>query len=280
MLQHVKSVLIGVTEEGDEREVSSALRYGIALAREAGAHATIQAAAIKLVVTQAFVSKFAAGLVAAENQRLRALAEAAADKARRDAASEGVLCTSEAPQLTYPDLLRSFTAQARVHDLTVLDAEPIAIALDRGLIEHLLFESGRPLIVVPPGRDAFSSKRISVAWDGSAKAARAMNDALPFLQAAEAVEIVSVSGEKDLSMSVPGAEVAPHLVRHGVNVSVTELPVENGDVAETLRRQATLSQADMIVMGAYVHHRLRQMVLGGVTQSLLKKCPVPLFLSS
>ena len=69
-------------------------------------------------------------------------------------------------------------------------------------------------------------------------------------------------------------------VRHGVNVSVTELPVENGDVAETLRRQATLSQADMIVMGAYVHHRLRQMVLGGVTQSLLKKCPVPLFLSS
>ncbi|WP_046862990.1 universal stress protein [Microvirga massiliensis] len=280
MLQQIKSVLIGVTEEGNEREVSSAMRYGITLAREAGAHATIQAAALKLVVTQAFVSRFAAGLVAAENQRLRALAEAAADKARRDAEAEGVLSTSEAPQLTYPDLLRSFTAQARVHDLTVLDAEPIAIALDRGLIEQMLFESGRPLIVVPPGRDTFSTRRVIVAWDGSAKAARAMNDALPFLQAAEEVELVSISGEKDLSTSVPGAEVAPHLVRHGVSVSVIELDVENGDVAETLRRRAALSQADLIVMGAYVHHRLRQMVLGGVTQSLLKKCPVPLLLSN
>jgi nucleotide-binding universal stress UspA family protein len=279
MLQQIKSVLIGVTEEGDDQEVSSALRYGISLAQDAGAHATIQAAAVKLVLTHAFVSDFAAGLVATENQRLQTLAQAAADKARRDAEAAGVICTSEAPQLTYPDLVRSFTSQAHVHDLTVLDAEPVAIALDRGLIEHMLFESGRPLIVVPPGRDVFSSTRVIVAWDGSAKAARAMNDALPFLRAAEQVEVVTVSGEKDLSTSLPGAEVAPHLVRHGVNVSVVELEVENGDVAETLRRRAILSRADMIVMGAFVHSRLRQMVLGGVTQSLLKSCPVPLLLS-
>jgi nucleotide-binding universal stress UspA family protein len=279
MLQQIKSVLIGVTEEGDDQEVSSALRYGISLAQDAGAHATIQAAAVKLVLTHAFVSDFAAGLVATENQRLQTLAQAAADKARRDAEAAGVICTSEAPQLTYPDLVRSFTSQAHVHDLTVLDAEPVAIALDRGLIEHMLFESGRPLIVVPPGRDVFSSARVIVAWDGSAKAARAMNDALPFLRAAEQVEVVTVSGEKDLSTSLPGAEVAPHLVRHGVNVSVVELEVENGDVAETLRRRAILSRADMIVMGAFVHSRLRQMVLGGVTQSLLKSCPVPLLLS-
>jgi nucleotide-binding universal stress UspA family protein len=279
MLQQIKSVLIGVTEEGNDQEVSSALRYGISLAQDAGAHATIQAAAVKLVLTHAFVSDFAAGLVATENQRLQTLAQAAADKARRDAEAAGVICTSEAPQLTYPDLVRSFTSQAHVHDLTVLDAEPVAIALDRGLIEHMLFESGRPLIVVPPGRDVFSSARVIVAWDGSAKAARAMNDALPFLRAAEQVEVVTVSGEKDLSTSLPGAEVAPHLVRHGVNVSVVELEVENGDVAETLRRRAILSRADMIVMGAFVHSRLRQMVLGGVTQSLLKSCPVPLLLS-
>jgi nucleotide-binding universal stress UspA family protein len=279
MLQQIKSVLIGVTEEGDDQEVSSALRYGISLAQDAGAHATIQAAAVKIVLTHAFVSDFAAGLVATENQRLQTLAQAAADKARRDAEAAGVICTTEASQLTYPDLVRSFTSQAHVHDLTVLDAEPVAIALDRGLIEHMLFESGRPLIVVPPGRDVFSSARVIVAWDGSAKAARAMNDALPFLRAAEQVEVVTVSGEKDLSTSLPGAEVAPHLVRHGVNVSVVELEVENGDVTETLRRRAILSRADMIVMGAFVHSRLRQMVLGGVTQSLLKSCPVPLLLS-
>jgi hypothetical protein len=99
MLQQIKSVLIGVTEEGDDQEVSSALRYGISLAQDAGAHATIQAAAVKLVLTHAFVSDFAAGLVATENQRLQTLAQAAADKARRDAEAAGVICTSEAPNL-------------------------------------------------------------------------------------------------------------------------------------------------------------------------------------
>jgi nucleotide-binding universal stress UspA family protein len=143
----------------------------------------------------------------------------------------------------------------------------------------VLFESGRPLVVVPPGRDAFQCRRVSVAWDGGAKAARALNDAMPFLRAAEAVEIVCVSGEKDLSDAVPGSDVAPHLARHGIEVTVADLEAKNGDVAETLRDHATLYGADMMVTGAYGHSRLRQMILGGVTQSLLQRCPVPLFMS-
>lgn len=278
MLEAIKSILIGVTEEG-ESEVSSALAYGLSLAREAGAHVTVQAASLKLLVPHAFVSEFAAGLVAAENRRLHALATAVADAARGDAAASGVACTTEAPQLNYPDLIRSFTAFARVHDLTVLDAEPVALAVDRGLIDAVLTDSGRPLIVVPPGREAFGASRVVVAWDGSAKAARALSDALPFLQAAEAVDIVAVTGEKDLPEALPGSEVAPHLVRHGVKATVIDLPAEGGDVAETLRRHATLSGADMLVMGAFVHSRLREWVLGGTTQSLLKNSPVPLLLS-
>lgn len=93
------------------------------------------------------------------------------------------------------------------------------------------------------------------------------------------MELISVTGEKDWRDTVPGAEIAPHLTRHGIGASVLNLPALDGDVAETLRRRAQLTQADMIVMGAYVHARLRQMVLGGTTQSLLKDCPVPLFLS-
>ena len=104
-------------------------------------------------------------------------------------------------------------------------------------------------------------------------------DALPFLRAADTVEVVAVMGEKDLPASVTGADIAPHLSRHGVNVTVQPLPALNGDVAEALRNHATLTHADMIVMGGYVHSRLREMVFGGVTSSLLKQCPVPLFLS-
>jgi nucleotide-binding universal stress UspA family protein len=279
MLQNIHDILIGLTEEGDMEETSSALAYGLSLAREAGAHVTVQAASLKLVLTHAFVSSVAEGLVATENRRLDALANAVADTARQAAATSGLACTVQAPQLAYPDLVKSFTALARAHDLTVLDAEPVALAVDRGLIEAVLTDSGRPLVVVPPGGDAFADARIVVAWDGSAKAARALNDALPLLRAAEQVELVSVTGEKDLENSVPGAEIAPHLTHHGVNVNVLNLPALHGDVAETLRNHATLTHADMLVMGAWVHSRLRQMVLGGTTQSLLKRCPVPLFLS-
>ncbi|WP_262271809.1 universal stress protein [Microvirga yunnanensis] len=280
MLENIRSILIGITEEGDADERSSALAYGLSLARHADAHVTVQAASLKLTVPYTFVRTFAEGLVAAENRRVDALARTVADASRRAAAASGLACTTQAPQLAYPALIRSFAALARSHDLTVLDAEPIALAVDRGVIEAVLMDSGRPLIVVPQGREAFAGDRIVVAWDGSAKAARALNDALPFLRAAGQVELVSVTGEKDLAHTVPGAEIAPHLARHGVTVDVLALPAIDGDVAETLRNHARLTRADMIVMGAYVHSRLREMVLGGTTQSLLKSAPVPLFLSS
>ncbi|WP_201833902.1 universal stress protein [Microvirga zambiensis] len=279
MLQNIRSILIGITEEGDAEERSFALPYGLSLARQADAHVTVQAASLKLTLSHAFVSAFAEGLVAAENRRLDELAHAIADSSQRAAAASGIACTTQAPQLSYPALVRSFTSLARTHDLTVLDAERIALALDRGLIEAVLMDSGRPLLVVPQGRDVFAGDRIIVAWDGSAKAARALNDALPLLRGATQVELVSVTGEKDLAHTVPGAEIAPHLTRHGVTVNVLALPAMNGDVAETLRNHARLTRADMIVMGAYVHSRLRETILGGTTQSLLKDMPVPLFLS-
>lgn len=86
-------------------------------------------------------------------------------------------------------------------------------------------------------------------------------------------------GEKDLSNLVPGAEAAPRLARHGVMVTLTNLVAKNGDVAEVLRRRAIESRADLIVMGAFKHSRLREWLLGGVTQSMLKSSPVPLLLS-
>src|SRR3712207_4128497 len=176
MLQAIKSVLIGVTEEGKE-ESSSALGYGLSLVQQAGAHATDQAASLKLVVTRPFIRGLAADLVAAENRRIDALAHALAEKARGDATAAGVVCTAESPQLPYLQLLDRFVAQARVHDLAVLDAEASAIDVDRGLIETMLFESGRPVIITPSHCNAFATGRILVAWDGSARAARALNDA-------------------------------------------------------------------------------------------------------
>ncbi|SDA33151.1 Universal stress protein family protein [Methylobacterium sp. UNC378MF] len=273
-----RDILVAVTEEGRGDEPETGLAYGLVLAAAAGAHLTVQSAARRLTMVGGAGLGFVNDLVADENRRLRSLAQALAERIAGDAATAGVICTTEAPALAYPDLVARITARARLADLTVLDAEMREIDLDRDLIDGVLFGSGRPLIVVPAGRSACRAGRIVIAWDGSAQAARAANDALPFLRAAEAVEIVSVVGEKDWPASVAGAEFAPHLARHGVNVSVNVLPVVE-DVAETLRTQVGLFRADMLVMGAYRHSRLQEWFLGGVTQSLLTRSPVPLFLA-
>ena len=277
-LAATRDILVCLTEEGRGDEAADALAYTLSLAGMAGAHLTVQSAARRLTVVAGRAWGIVQDLVADENRRLRNLAQALAERSVSDAASAGVTCTAEAPMLAYPDLIARLTARARLADLTILDAEARDADLDRDLIDGVLFRSGRPVIVVPSGWNSFRARRVVIAWDGSAQAARAANDALPFLRAAEAVEIVSVVGKKDLSTSVAGAEFAPHLARHGVNVSVNVLPVA-GDVAETLRTQVSLFRADMLVMGAYRHSRLQEWFLGGVTQSLLSRSPVPLFLA-
>lgn len=278
MLSSIKSVLIGLTEEGLD-EPSTALAYGLSLARQAGAHATIQASSLKVTVGSIFLSTMALDLVAAHNRHLKQLADSLAERALGEAGAAGVTCTVETPQLGYSELVESFLAQARVHDLTVLNAEALTVKAERGIIEALLFQSGRPMLVVPPGVEAFRSKRILIAWDASAQAARAVNDAMGLLQSAEAVEVVAVGTEKQLAHMVPGAELAPHLARHGVNVSVKNLTVEPSGIAGTLRDQCMLFEADLLVMGAFHHSLVREWVLGGVTQSLLKESKVPLFMS-
>jgi nucleotide-binding universal stress UspA family protein len=186
----------------------------------------------------------------------------------------------ESPQLPYGEFVGAFLAQARVHDLAVLDAEEHAVDVDRGLIEAALFRSGRPVIVVLPGRSAFSARRAIVAWDGTAGAARAAAEALPFLRAAESVAVVSVTGQKSLSGTAGGEALAAHLVRHGVPAAARTVAVgPEGGVAEVLRRQVGEMDADLLVMGAYERSRLREFVLGGVTQDLLRSPPAPLVMS-
>lgn len=278
MLANIRSILIGLTEEGTD-EPSSALSYGLSLARQAGAHATIQAASLKVDLGTAFISNMAASLVADHNRKLRALAASVAERAVGDAAAQGVACSTITPQLPYGALIDAFVTQARLHDISVIDAESATADADRGLIESLLFESGRPVLVVPPGFDAFRNARVLVAWDASARAARALNDAMPILKAAAAVELVAIGPQKELVGHVPGAEIAPHLARHGVNVTVKDLAERPDGIAATLREQASLYQADLLVMGAFNHSVVREWVLGGVTQDLLKQCAVPLLMS-
>ena len=277
-LAAIRDILVGTAIESERPETSCAVGYGLTLARATGAHLTVQSAAWRLTGDDAWLGAFDLDGVAAIDRRLDALARSVADRVAGDAAQAGVICTVETPSLPFPEIVGRLARQARLHDLTVLDAGSRTYDIDREIVEKALFISGRPVIAVPPGIEAFSAQRIVVAWDGSAQAARAANDAMPFLCAAEVVEIVCVADPEDLHAAVPGAEFAPHLARHGVAVTVVDLPVADG-IAETLCDRARMLGADLIVAGAYRHSPIREFFFGGVTRALLRGSPAALFLA-
>ncbi|QEL27181.1 universal stress protein (plasmid) [Bosea sp. F3-2] len=279
MIDGIKNVLVTITEEGRE-EQTSALGFGLTLAHEANAHLTVQAAAARFHVPYSMINDFSQRLVSAENRRIASLAEHFAQTAKAEAEFSGVVCTIESPQLYSSGLIERFLSHARVNDIAILDAEPSRMEIDRDLIEAGLFDSGRPVLIVPPGRSTFLCRRVIVAWDGSASAARAVAGAMPFLKAAEAAEIVSVVGEKDLSKTAAGTDLAPNLSRHGINVSVSNTSVgPTEDVATAIQRAATGFEASMIVCGAYRRSRLREWLLGGVTESMLNNCRLPILMT-
>jgi len=277
-IRGIENILIGLTVEAKD-EPTAAISYGLSLAQSAHAQVTVYAPTVKLVLPHAFVSGAATGIVAAENRYLEELAREAVKRIETQAREAGVKAKVTSSHLKRQKLVEAFTKETRLHDLCILDSESQAIDVDRDLIEAALLDSGRPLIVVPPEHRAFNAGHVVVAWDGSSKAARALFDALPILRAAATVEAVQIGGEKNLSRIIPGSALAAQLLAHGVKIVAKTIDARDGDVAEALRRYAHRSGSDLIVMGGFARARLRQLILGGVTQSLLRHCPVPLFLS-
>jgi nucleotide-binding universal stress UspA family protein len=120
-------------------------------------------------------------------------------------------------------------------------------------------------------------KRIAVGWDGGTHAARAVGDALPFLEMAEEVEIACVAPDK--AKKIAGDKIATHLSRHCKSVKVTKLTTVDGSVAKALHYHAKGMNADMRVMGAYGHLPFYEMVFGGATMDVFQNADIPVFFS-
>lgn len=279
MIHGVKSLFAIAACAGEDEPRSSALPYAISFAAAASAHLTAHWAAIRLVLPSAGSSSTIAGLVKAENQRLAQIANERSIALRADAEAGGVACSAASSHTEYGDIMAEVARLSRVNDLTIVDTSSAALGAARSLAETVLFEGGRPVLIVPPGCETFNCRRVIVAWDGGAMASRAVASALPLLRAAEEVEVLSIAGEKDLSKTVPGADLAAHLAHHDIKVSLKDLNANGRSVADVLRDQASMLDADLLVMGAYKHSRLRQWVLGGVTYSMLAETPTPVLMS-
>jgi len=147
------------------------------------------------------------------------------------------------------------------------------------LIEAALFDSGRPVVVVPYiHKGPAKLDNMALCWDGSRAAARAMNDAMPLMRRAKSIDIVMIRHTSDRG-EIEGADIAQHLARHDLPITLTEVPQGEVDVGNTILNYLADHAIDLMVMGGYGHSRLREQMFGGTTRTVLASMTTPTLMS-
>jgi nucleotide-binding universal stress UspA family protein len=174
---------------------------------------------------------------------------------------------------------------ARHADLTILgqfNPDSDDIPLIRPLPERVALASGRPVLVVPyAGHFKSFGRRALIAWNASREATRAVADAIPLLAKADVVNVLVVDPRpgSDGHGEVPGADIALHLARHGVTAQIERTVSAGVPIGDLLLSRAADLGADLLVMGAYGHSRVRELLLGGATRSILGSMTIPVLMS-
>ena len=146
--------------------------------------------------------------------------------------------------------------------------------------ERLALESGRPVLVIPyAGRYPQVGRKVVIAWKPSREAARAVFDALPLLQGAESVHILEVKGRGDEAGLAPDTSIAAALARHGMRPVIRTSVAPDISVGDDILSRLSDLDADLLVMGAYGHSRMREMVFGGATRTIAGHMTVPTLFS-
>jgi len=178
---------------------------------------------------------------------------------------------------------RMVIASARRADLVVLaqrdHAWPNSAHLD--VDDAVIMAAGRPVLLLPnDGSVSASARRVLIAWSDTREAGRAVFDALPLLQQAEAVRVISLGPDTpDANPDEADLDICTALVRHHVKCKATERIAAHADVGRSLTEQAIAQKADLLVMGCYGHSRLREFVLGGVSRYQLRHMIIPILMS-
>lgn len=201
-----------------------------------------------------------------------------------DAAVQRSNCSKCEWRSSSADALDAVTLHARYADLVVVaqDDGSGTSGVSEQFAQRLLLAAGRPVLIVPYAREKRPiGQNILVAWNAGLEATRAVTDALPLLQGARQVSVASFNpGPPDGGHGqVPGADIALYLSRHGVRVTVSQYRAEDIDVGNQLLSRVSDLDADLIVMGAYGRSRVSELILGGVTRTILESMTVPVLMS-
>jgi nucleotide-binding universal stress UspA family protein len=276
----MKSLLVPVLVDADN---GPAFSGALSLARGSGAH--LSGVANQAAFTGSAGEFFGEADIAYVQQRMQEIedegrrlfvaAMEAAGLAAASLAAPGAgyawIGRDRAPRLSVPEVARAF-------DMTVVGlpgARPASGATL--LLESCLFESGQPVLVMPPQWDKPFGDTISIAWNGSSETARTIASAEPFLHRAKSIVVVEVEG-----VGVPGPDakaVAAQLMRHGLKVDVRTAPLNGRNPGQAFLEESEKLGADLMVKGAYTQSRLRQMIFGGATAFLLKSATMPMVMA-
>jgi nucleotide-binding universal stress UspA family protein len=274
----VKDIIVNlsVTKEG-----SLVGKYAVSVAAALEAHLTGVAFIYDPVVPISGAGYIPAEVIEIQREDNETAADAAIKSFTAATDQAGI---SAEPLITNASLAGAsdhFARMARRFDLAIVgQAEPEISSMEQIIGETTLFESGRPMIMVPYIQKApFKTDNVMICWDGSRTAARAVADAIPIIRKSGRVEIVIVTNERGKEDEIEGADIGQHLARHGLKVDVHRISGGNIDVADALLSHAADSSADLMVMGGYGHSRLREFVLGGVTRSIFESMTLPVLLS-
>lgn len=213
-------------------------------------------------------------------QMMETMAGVVADRAARARSAFDRLCAPLGPQVAWqertgrePELV---AAAGRFADLTVIGRAsdsgdgPMAATLDAAL-----FETGRPVLLAPPGAQA-GFLHIAVAWDGSAQASRAVGAGLPFMRRARQVTLLAAAGGDSLA---PVERLQPFLERHDIRAVIEGFAPGSLSLGRALLAETQRIGADLLVMGAYGHSRLREMIFGGATREVLAESTAPVLMA-
>ncbi|MFS8115080.1 universal stress protein [Rhizobium jaguaris] len=173
-----------------------------------------------------------------------------------------------------PFVAGTLAGLSRAYDCSLMEASESA----RPIVESILFESGRPLVLFPPDNFCGRIDTAAIAWDGSAALARALTGARLFLENASRVVLISVTDDKPIDEAARD-RFATVLRNAGLNVEIVSVKAHGQQAANVIQSVAKENYADLLVAGAFGHSRLREFILGGVTRSLLTSLEMPALLS-
>lgn len=275
----IRNVLVHVAAESCDPH-RGATHYALGLAEWGEAHLEALVFELDVVTPKSFYGRqITADAISRVDQRNADIVPVA-EALRRLAAERGIdaaVVTDRSHVHSAPEIA---TDHARLADIVVAGVCDGGLLSERMVAEALIFQSGRPVIIVPVDHEAgFSAARVVIAWDYSKVAARALSDALPLLRRASEVTLVIFGDDKDFASSLSKDDLVAALGRRGVEAQVLQAELGGRDIGTAIDAVVREVGADLLVMGGFGHSRFRDFVLGGATRAILAAPPVPTLIS-